>query len=348
MDIDFMCMDLMNRATAVYAEINALIREFEKKEPDKRELVFEICDKNEINGKAWCEGIEDHIIINKGVISRFLTYFNMVNQYYVKRLLGKIMPEKEESEFDDMSIEGIIPTVGRTMTFDSKDIVRERTALLEIFVARFVLLHEMGHLFNGHCEYLSKKEEGFKYMPMYSENIKKDCALNRRTMEMDADAFAVTRSFFHLIYLYQNFEEKVYCTFLEPMELFYLWSFAIRSHFLVCEDTFMDTNKFSTKMCHLPSSARWIMIANTFIDIAKSLNPNELNVERVQEEFMKGAIDAEKVFNTIKYTKYSFIEQLNDNEEFRYYSEEVNRNWENIVDEVEQFSRVTLFRKDID
>lgn len=345
MDVEFLCKDLKNGAYAIYSELNILIKELGKENLTEYELVFEIIDENKIDGKARHEGTKDCISISKGVISRFFSYFKKVNEYYINNVLEKVLSDKDPEEIEQMSMEGVTLINGIPTRFDSKDVVRERTKLLEIFVARFILVHEMGHLFNGHCEYLNEKEKGFKYMPMYEASAKEEIALTRRTLEMDADAFAATHSFFHLIYLHQNFDKEVNCAFVEPMELFYLWSFALRSHFLVCEDYLLDKNKFTTKMCHLPSCARWRMIMDVVMEMAERLEPNAFDSEQIQKLFVKGVLKAEKVFNDIKYTEYSFIDELNNNDEFAYYRDEVNRHWSEIVDKVELFSRVPLFKE---
>ena len=78
-------------------------------------------------------------------------------------------------------------------------------------------------------------------MPMYyNDNNKSENeteVLDIRTLEMDADAFAATQSMIHLSYLYDHSEKEIEIPYMEPQDIFYWWAFAIRSHFLICEDT---------------------------------------------------------------------------------------------------------------
>lgn len=126
--------------------------------------------------------------------------------------------------------------------FDNRIIDDIKARMLETFISRFIFLHELGHILNGHCKLLANKMHDTSYfMPMYyNDNNKPENeteALDIRTLEMDADAFAATQSMIHLSYLYDHSEKEIEVPYMEPQDIFYWWAFAIRSHFLICEDT---------------------------------------------------------------------------------------------------------------
>lgn len=346
--IDILLNDIKNRAIDVYEGIYTLLDEAGHK-VDKRKLIFEIRDDEEINGRAWCANNEDHIEINKGVIRIYAEYFLEVNNYFVNKELEKITSAEDEELLKSMTYEAILFDDGKVNIIDSKEVVKDRTKLLEIFVSRFILLHECGHVFNGHCNYLSDfyKENYFIQMRYRDDDVtcdgKRNRALDNRTLEMDADMFATTQSIYHLLFLYSCFDEQVKCTGMKPMELFYWWAFAIRSHFLICEDRFMDTHKYSDEMFHLPSNARWGMIADTVVSlIHNNINSKVMDIKAIEIMFFYGAMSAEKIFNELKYSKYSWMDELKDNEKYFYYKAEVNTHWKELINSLRIYSRCPL------
>ena len=344
MRMEDMREDIKSRSEKIYSEIYNDIKHIKNKEVDQKMLIFKIDDSDEINGRAECTRRKDHIVINQGIIYQFLSYFKEVNNYYVTLILQRVMPGEEKNRIAQMSMEGIIYEGNNAKLFDSKDIVSERTKLLEIFVARFILLHEMGHIFNGHCEYL-KQKKGLGYLAMHEETVlSPDDALNRRTIEMDADAFAATRSFKHLLYLYANFDSQVKCPFLKPMELFLWWAFAIRSHFLLFEDTYKDTNRFVEDMPYFPNSARWWMVFNVVMDCCNLLDTDHIDIELVKDMLKKGSCEAENVFNEIRNTNYHISVLLENKNKFEHYWDQANNNWDKLVNELEIYARCPLFK----
>ena len=129
--------------------------------------------------------------------------------------LRKIRPSDSDEELKKISYEGIIYRNGKVETINSKIEDDEKVKLLEIFASRFIVLHEFGHVFNGHCNYLAaelqfENRDGFyMYFDEHGSAINEKDSLNIRTLEMDADAFAATQSMSHLCFLYENFDKEV-------------------------------------------------------------------------------------------------------------------------------------------
>lgn len=157
MSLEFLMNDLNIRSKLAYDGVYTFLDAYGYK-IEKNKLFFDINDEDEINGRAWCKTNEDHVEINKGVIRIYYDFFLKVNEYYKNKFLESFMNETEES-IEKMSFETISFSDGYPKIIDSKKMVDERTKLLEIFVSRFILLHEFGHIFNGHCNFIAEKEK---------------------------------------------------------------------------------------------------------------------------------------------------------------------------------------------
>ncbi len=216
--------------------------------------------------------------------------------------------------------------------------------LLCTFVHRFVFMHELGHLLNGHCAYINNKTNGkVKYMPMCPEDIENKNGkekesgvsyLDYRTMEMDADAFSVQENLKYIIYLYEEFDNMFNKPFyIKPMDLFFWWTFAIRSQFLLQQDSLIK-EFFCDEMTHLPSIGRWGLIWGLINRIVTEkmfiLNyKNGDSEQKMYKALMDGVLQAEIYYNKIKYTNYNSVREIINNEEFAKYEKEINNNWNN-------------------
>lgn len=339
--------DLIDRANSIYDYFQNIIKQYLPYKWYASSLEFEIIDSDEINGKSWCEKDKDHIQINRGVIELYYNYFSNVMENDKIKFLSNFNVTNEEYELKNMSYEGVYFKDGKYHIYDSKVIDDSKVQLLEIFVSRFIILHELGHILNGHCKLLAEKFTliGLKYIPLYyfekDKSLDDETSLNIRTLEMDADAFAATQSIYHLIYLYKNFEHQVKID-MEPYDIFYWWSFALRSHFLICEDQFIDLYYYK-KMTHLPSTARWTLIYNSALNVIDLIYVEEQEKKMFKELIIAGAEDAEAKFNSIKYTNYSWVNEINDNIQYVDYKNEINKNWEKLKIQLEEYSRLELF-----
>lgn len=340
-------IDLINRVNSIYEYLQNLVKEYFPYKWYASSLEFEIKDSKEINGKSWCEKDKDHIEINRGVIELYYDYFAIVMENDKVNFLRCLNITKEDDELKKMSYEGVFYREGQVEVFDSKLVDDGKAKLLEIFVSRFIVLHELGHVLNGHCKLLANKcnVTGLKYIPLfYYENEKlldEDSALDIRTLEMDADAFAATQSIYHVLFLYKNYESQVKIR-MKPHDVFYWWSFAVRSHFLTCEDQFMDNNYYK-KMTHLPSNARWTLIYTSTLEVIDFCDIIEQEKKMFKELITKGAIDAEVKFNCIKYSNYDWVNEIDNNIQYINYRNEVNTNWEKLKIQLQEYARLPLF-----
>lgn len=338
--------DIEGRVRKIYSHFSDIMEE-------KNEiftLEFTIKDSDIINGKSWCNDCIDHVEINSGVIDLYYDYFSEVVARKKIDFLRLLNIDECDDELEQMSCEGIMIRNGIPETFDSKIIDDEKAKLLEIFVSRFIIMHEFGHIFNGHCKFVTEemnlsKLNGFS-MYFNEEDLQFDerDSLDVRTLEMDADAFASTQSINHLFFLYENFDKQVNIQ-ISKESLFYWWAFAIRSHFLVCEDKFMDT-AYYRKMSHLPSVARWTLIYFSAIKILDLVCCKTLfDKGKIKSMLTQGAFDAERLFNQIKYSNYDWIKEIESSADYITYTDELNHNWNEIQKKLQKYARFPLFQE---
>ena len=206
------------------------------------------------------------------------------------------------------------------------------------------------NIWNGHCKWVTSITNGqLDFIPMYyvdKNEINEKQALDIRTLEFDADAFAVTQSMVHIIFLYNNFEKQVDIKDMEPEDLFFWWGFAIRSHFLLCEDSQID-ERYNKKMTHLPSIARWTDVCATATDWIDQHNiiPEEKK-KRFNQKIVYGSMEAEKVFNEIKYTGYNWEEQLFSDGHYVEYKDAIDKNWNNVKNALKEYARLPLWEEE--
>lgn len=352
---EFFYKDIKSRAQDIYEQYKYLMKELFKMDSNSVEcqLKFNIKDDSKLGGKAWCEKNIDNIQINRGVIDNFFDYFYDLTKSRTKDFLNTFSSLSYENEIEEVSYEGIVYDNNmKAKIIDSRVIDLKLSGLLNIFVTRFILTHELGHLLNGHCRYLNSRRFGsMQYIPIFyngiNENTSDISALDWRTLEMDADAFAATDNFRNLVLLYNKFEDKVDSKLnIKPIDLFYWWAFAIRSNFLLMQHLCND-NYYKHDMRHLPSVARWSLIISSIdelIDRQEYLISyrNSDSKEKILKTIIEGSTYAENYFNQIRSTEYNWIKEVMENKDYNEYVTEINANWENIKSELINFSRLPL------
>jgi len=282
------------------------------------QLEVYIKDDMKLGGKAWCEKNIDNIQINKGVIDNFFDYFYNLTKTRTEDFLSMFPSLVYENEIEEVSYEGIVYDNNmKAKIIDSKVIDLGLASLLNIFVSRF-------------------------------KNTSDISALDWRTLEMDADAFAATDNFRNLVLLYNKFEEKVDSKLnIQPIDLFYWWAFAIRSNFLLMQNIFND-NYYKQDMTHLPSVARWSLIIGSIDGIINkevyliSYRDGD-SKEKIMKTIIEGSRYAENYFNQDFFTEYNWIAEVIKDKDYKEYVTEIHMNWENIKSELRNFSRLPLY-----
>lgn len=348
--------DIEKRAYTMYEQYKYLIEKGfgNEDEVSKYQLKFNFLNNLELGGKAWVKNNFDYIQINTGVIDNFLDYFYDLTKNETNKFLSRLPFNFEEG--DSTSYEMIkFNADGTAILYDSKIIDEKLAGLLTIFVSRFIVSHELGHILNGHCKFLnSKRENSIQYIPMFSEdNNSTDnilSPLDFRTLEMDADAFAATDSIKNLIMLYWKFDENVNKDInIKPSELFYWWSFAIRSNFLITQKI-LNEEKYKPSKKHLPSVARWMLILSSSLDlIDKQVDTINFkdgdDKQKILQEIIDGYLYAEKCYNERFSTFFNCYEETKENKDFHTFVNETQQNWEIIREELDEFSRLILYKR---
>lgn len=345
MEDNFLYTDIETRAYHTYGIHKDLAKKFREKQWYDSSLRFELKDSKEINGKSWSTGDDDYIEINKGVIDIFHRYFREVMEYQKDRFLMSILPDMDEEKVRKLSVEGLLRQGEKIQVWDSKVISADKANLCSIYVSRFILQHEMGHIFYGHCKYIRRYGGDLEYLPMYYNNNQdsKVPLLDIRAMEVMADIFATMQSFEHVVEIYSDFKNQVWIQGVQPNELFFWWSFAIRSHFLLCLDCYND-HSYSPSMKHLPSNARWNLVLEIISGTIKSdMYNNVFKKESIYQELLQGAIYAEEVYNEIKFTSYDWIKEIESDTKYYEYMDEVRANWEQLQSKLEEYSRIAIY-----
>ena len=232
--------------------------------------------------------------------------------------------------------------------------------MTSLMALRFIYGHELGHLYDGHTEYIRTLYS----IPNMQMIVKKGLAnvnakqaeryaLDRRTLEMDADAFAASMSIVNIImsYLQRENQKFPFIWLKSPVEIFSLWSFSIQSIFLLFE--YNAGSKYDKFSYYLPNEARGILAfsaaLNTLDNYIKHgiFMCNGVIYSEVERQIANGIAEADKIFNATYGTNYNFIEKTIGNKEYGIYADEVLKHWnENLYSKIKKFARVPLYHPD--
>lgn len=319
-------------------------------------LRFNFIDDNDLNASVWIDGDNyDNMRFNTGTLNRI--YANFYTLFSNKRMYTKIGDAGIEQNH---LIKGEFDWKSRSIHFSNVPLSRNRRSiadLMALLASRYICAHELGHLLNGHA-YLLNTLYGTQSIKMIeksetslpNEKIKLDYALDRRTLEMDADAFATTVGIINITGILQQKETfSEYLDILEsPYQIFELWAFAIHSVFMQFE--LACPSNYDKKCFYLPNEARQILnfgSVNETIDLligegAFQCSEAEKNV--IMEYVGQGIHEAERYFVSVYNMKYASVEQNMRNQSFIDYVDEVRCHWDNdLRHKLKKYARAILY-----
>ncbi|MGO5020896.1 hypothetical protein ACTQ32_13190 [Roseburia faecis] len=323
-----------------------------KEQVEKYNFSFNFSDENEMN--AWTSLLDngsDYLVVNVGTL---IELFSLTKTTFgQKDCFESIGIAKNEN---NSGVKGFFDEKNCNLYFTGtpKDSVRERASTCAaLFAFRFIGTHELGHILNGHTSYLKKMYMNSK-IGMRNEKITRCDAycLDRRTLEMDADAAAATASIDNVIMLYHNeFDEFLSTLFKKKEEIFGLWSFAICSVFMLFES--LMTTTYNKNGYYLPNKARFYMAMGSAYETAKEYVNYDIvpelkeNKAMIVKEVFYGIEQAEKIFLK-KGFAFSWIKDFfEESELYIEYSDEVLCNWDNnLENKLEKYARTPLYNKD--
>lgn len=219
--------------------------------PNKLEI--EYINIFNINANVDCIVRED-TVLDKINIHLGTIYKNYSTMYKLVSLCNVLKKEKSEfinnnpseriaiklnykfDEFQTYELPIILPNNSDILLAD----------LMSMISIKFVILHELGHLYNGHVA-LHKVSTNAKYKELYMTFQGVDSSLTRidyQTMEMDADAFAMTNLIDHIVEVWNS--NKNFFTYCPTFsDLMYLITFTLNILFLLIKDE--NSQIFSSK-----------------------------------------------------------------------------------------------------
>lgn len=318
-----------------------------------QDINFYYSDEDEVN--AWADLDKDEndlLVINaKTVVEFFAIMKTAFSQKEIFPEIGDI--SNETNSF----IEGVFTYFDKQIRYSNTphDVIRDTMAnYAALFSIRFIFTHELGHIMSGHTRYLGTTYMNSK-IGMRLERVVNHSryCLDRRTMEMDADASAITSSFDNVAMLYKyHYEDAPISLLKRREEIFSIWSFSIAAIFMLFETD--SVSDYSHKGYYLPNEARFMMVMNAAYETAKSyINHNiapELGTNKLEimRSVVYGVKQCESFFQNV-YCKSFFWSNaiLNPDERYKYYSSEVLQNWDNkLKDKLVKYSRAPLYDKD--
>lgn len=309
---------------------------------------------NNLNASVYIKDNYEYMIINTGTL---VTMYSLIHSAFsspnVFTNIGEV-----QNEIGSQS-NGYFVFQKKQILFDNAPIDetrREVSEYVSLLAIRFIVMHELGHLINGHAHFLGslyandKIEMIFKgALSNITNKMEISYALDRRTLEMDADAFAATTSMTNLTEIINNKESHPYLIdHLEnPYQIFELWSFAVHLIFMEFERNANST--YSKHEYYLPNSTRALLCHDSAINAVKLLREvgyfkcNEKEVELINDYLIKGLDRAQNYFNSIYSTKFNFYTDiLNPN--LINFVEEVQSHWNNKLRfKLQKFSRAPLY-----
>lgn len=283
---------------------------------------------------------KDIIDINYGVLIKsyktmydLVARYNVLNQHSIEFKTNELIGIKYSYKFDDYQMYETILTLPK----HSDMLLADFMAMISI---KFIFLHEIGHLFNGHVSlYKASSSDYSKKLFMTLLNFDTNLtALDFRTMEMDADAFAITNLIDDIIELWKNDDRlKAFCSNLQ--DLFYLIAFTLNILLLMVQDE--NTKDIST------TNTNQLDFLNRIIFSVGSFKTNVLYKfkEKIDinnfDNVMNAALKKSTIYyNTIYRKEQSWFDDNSSNISKNH--TEISSNWKSLRKRLLPLSRLPL------
>lgn len=289
---------------------------------------FEYISFFDFSSGAYHEEGVDKVVINDGVlITTFQVFYSIFSKFPVLSFFNdsttgdlevNFLYEFKNNQQYEVALQYPIELERR--------ILAEYTASIAI---KFVILHEIAHHYDGHILYLDSCADN----PCKSISI-----LDFQTMEMDADAFAISRLIDEMLILLKT--DTRLCSIIKKAEdLFVMFSFAISVLFLIINDEdIKEVNDISST--YLSTLLRLSMC----LDCAKvniKHKAKGIITESVFEDIYKKTIPASNQYYSL-FGKSHYEDAMKYNKETSKIFGEINENWIKLRKELLPYARIPL------
>ena len=317
---------------------------------DLKKLEFNFRDDSRVNACADYDkkGDYDFLTINTGTIIEIVA---LIKTAFAQRNILCRFGNSNEERNAIYTGKHIFRNNKHELIFRTQhaivDSCRENLSLYVAMLAiRFIFAHEVGHIVNGHTRLMDDLYMNSKiYMRMEKSNNVFQYCLDRRTLEMDADAVAATNSIDNILMLYEKGKKDLEDMQIFSIEdLFELWGFSVACVFLKFE---LDLkSSYNSNSYYLPNDARYLLAIDAARQTLLSYIRNEIisytvDVEKYDSAVTNGLLEAEKFFRLYNGDLSLTASLINNRDKFELFSEEVNNNWnKNLRSRLEQHSRI--------
>lgn len=315
----------------------------------KYDFKFLYYDSKSFNASVDHKDNTDYLYINVGTVGTiYATFYSLFSSPKFFPNIGDI-----DKELLARKIDFVFNSDKKQLGYTGIPIcsVRRRVAeYVSLLALIFIASHELGHIFNGHAEYMNKKL-GLATLSMYNEGrLDNFSSLDYKTIEMDADAAAMTRSIDNILSIYEDFDKYDLKRLIGNKEvLLKLWSVSIFSLFLVLEDNYPSGVNW-THNKYLPNLVRYFVNLDAAMQYVKTYM--KISKYRYDDDFydylysiiVYSIREVEKNYNEIFKTKHNLYQYIDTNAEaINKHSQIVLDNWKKIRPDLEEYSRVELY-----
>ncbi|MEK3977345.1 hypothetical protein MKZ20_21725 [Psychrobacillus sp. FSL K6-2684] len=306
------------------------------KEKSKRELNFKYISGFTLNGKSFVNDLVDHIWIEEGVIIQTYHMFSEILSF--NTFSDFVEPNKEIANIKlfYQDTEGINEheTNYRTSIIKERKIIAE---YLSMFATKFIILHEIGHHFNGHILFLHNELNTSKLeIDNYKNKIE---PLVIQTLEMDADAFAISQLARELS-IFMDKDPLLKITLKNRLDILGICIYSLSCLYKLISNEKNDNYQSLKESKYLPCSLRYL----NNLECLKTnlLFLNIVTEEEFEEVAKKYMLLAESEFSSI------FTEHYDWKKNFKYINSTVGQlrllksKWKEIRDNLDKYARCNL------
>lgn len=303
---------------------------------------FLYLEDNFLNAIATSYKNNNVVLMNIGTISK-------INRLFFDMLRD---PEIFNDVKDDPKTNINISGKRITNRLSSKQIIslkihdRRREDLMFCLIhwaVRFILLHELGHHYNGHIKFL-ENEYNLSTLAMCNNKLEKLSNLDYQTLEMDADAFAIGQSVDHVLSLYINKNNILsHNSILRKIinedfdKIIFYWGIAIHCLFLLFEKSHHVDD------VHLQRRLRQNIALNTAIECVEKDGGDMIDCNKFVDLMYKAQEYAEKAYNKVQNTKTDYDEIKKIMNLHQLISvQNIFDNWKNVRPELEKYTYFNL------